>query len=470
MGLSREVARAISQKQAKLLIVLKSAPPSSVVSDSAQKRKKNRESLGNGNKPSNAFKASDFGWDLDCSSELKLLASVNLCCGTLVRAGSLRAKALPHLSSLMDSVLGALELSLVVPEGSVKENVDEDRDNDDIFVKSAALVRAHILLLRSSAVSLTGIHSAVPTFCHPYIQRTLTACLGLCASEDANNASSWPASNALSTAPRAVYGKGYCRSEQEWAALGEDVDHCLATVASNVPPRLAIPSLLTCAPELLAKGPACATRTCDFLQSTYTALDRQAILEHIDGISEVSAYVLDYYRAYGSATALKVLMNVNPDEKDTNKALLLQENLVVLGEEGENRVVNSATKALVSLCLKLTEPELKGLLARFAEWRDSEAVLSTASIDVSSVPGLQERDTFQVVHRGKYARITAYYRLLSELGRKLQSIFPPTMVPHWVHCAGVCVQSWYLNFRKSSIALYHGYVMQYLVSHSKAVM
>ena len=171
-----------------------------------KKNKKTSAAISNGN---GIFTADQFIWNLDCSCELKLLASLNLCSGTLVRAGAIGARALPHLSSLLGGVLGSLELTLIAPQKQIQnqhmrmrarvlsssdlEEEEEIDDENELSAKVTSLVRAHTLLLRSSVISLTGVYSAVPTFCHPYVQRTLSACLGLCASEGSNNKSSWAA-------------------------------------------------------------------------------------------------------------------------------------------------------------------------------------------------------------------------------------------------------------------------------------
>ena len=188
-------------------------------------------------------------------------------------------------------------------------------------------------------------------------------------------------------------------------------------------------------------------------------MDRQSILEHLDGISEVSAFILDYRRAYGSTTAVRVLSkwleseySYDNDDDNTNYtggadtqtthtiSSIMSSELIITGESGETRVENSAVEALVTLCLKLTEPELRAFLAKFAEWRDSQAVVtSTASVEIEGYNGngIGIGSEPLIVHRGHYARVTSYYNLMTSLGGTLQAIFPPSLAPHWAHCADV---------------------------------
>lgn len=79
----------------------------------------------------------------------------------------------------------------------------------------------------------------------------------------------------------------------------------------------------------------------------------------------------------------------------------------------------AACSAVAQLCFKLTESELKILLANMAEWRDFERIASSAdNEEVYEADG-----TWQ-----KYSRGVTYYRLISQLATKLRSIFIPSMV------------------------------------------
>ena len=74
---------------------------------------------------------------------------------------------------------------------------------------------------------------------------------------------------------------------------------------------------------------------------------------------------------------------------------------------------------MAQLCFKLTESELKILLANMAEWRDFERIASSADSEI-----IHEADgTWQ-----KYSRGVTYYRLISQLATKLRSIFLPSLV------------------------------------------
>ena len=91
----------------------------------------------------------------------------------------------------------------------------------------------------------------------------------------------------------------------------------------------------------------------------------------------------------------------------------------------------TATDAVVQLCLKLTESELKALLARMAEWRDFERLSSSSESDV--VP--HSDGSWQ-----KYSRGVSFYHLISQLSARLKSIFLPSMVGGTLSvCLSVCL-------------------------------
>ena len=82
--------------------------------------------------------------------------------------------------------------------------------------------------------------------------------------------------------------------------------------------------------------------------------------------------------------------------------------------------------AVVQLCLKLTENELKALLARMAEWRDFERLSTSSEGDVSP----EEVGAWQ-----RHSRGVSFYHLIAQLSGRLRSIFLPSMV----RIARVCV-------------------------------
>jgi BP28CT (NUC211) domain len=79
----------------------------------------------------------------------------------------------------------------------------------------------------------------------------------------------------------------------------------------------------------------------------------------------------------------------------------------------------AATDAVVQLCLKLTESELKALLARMAEWRDFERLNASSESDVAP----HSDGSWQ-----KHSRGVSFYHLISQLSARLKSIFLPSMV------------------------------------------
>jgi hypothetical protein len=101
-------------------------------------------------------------------------------------------------------------------------------------------------------------------------------------------------------------------------------------------------------------------------------------------LCEIAALVLDYRRVFG-------------DGSDASKA-----------------AESKGIEAVVALCLKLTETELKQLLGKLGEWRDSKVVAANKSR-----------------RGGARSRNVTFYRLLAALGAKLKAIFVPCAGPFW---------------------------------------
>ena len=78
----------------------------------------------------------------------------------------------------------------------------------------------------------------------------------------------------------------------------------------------------------------------------------------------------------------------------------------------------TVSDAVVKLCLKLTESELKAMLARLAEWRDSTNLEDASSAKISLA---------------NLSRGVAYFRLLATLGDKLKALFCSSLSPYWQH-------------------------------------
>ena len=372
------------------------------------------------------------------NSLITLLASLFLCSGTIVKAGSIGAKALPFLATLVNTILTAVEVQVI---GAAANTVAGAVQGVDSIIGSG-LQRARTLLLRSAIASLTNIISAVPSFYHPHISKTLSVCLGLdipLVGGNFQRMSSTQNSLLLQLSPG------------DLNALSAEIDQCMSTIASAVPTRLAIPALTTAVPQLLQGGHMTALRTARFMGQTWTNLDREAILQHMSEIYEVSLCLLDYRRSCLSKRLVET-SEIHWDSKNMND----MDSIVV--EE-------CICEAIVSLCLKLTETELRTFLARFAEWRD-RADDATLAMDQHTASGTnisqsnknkRVKDTevnkskgkksaeeddqhengsqLSILSIGQFARRTAFYRLLDALGAKLQSLFTPCMVPFWQHAA-----------------------------------
>eukprot|EP00606_Chrysophyceae_sp_TOSAG23-5_P000486 GSChrysophyteH2.ASY1.ANO1.383.1 assembled CDS len=275
----------------------------------------------------------------------------------------------------MEALLGTLGTTktLCIAIAEEKEEKEENEENKEGTEAMDNLsTRTLALLVRSVLASIAKVVSALPRYFHPYMERTLSACLGMEAAEH--------------------------------AALSSEVDRCLSAVALSVPARLAVPRLTKAVPVQLQVSHSTALRTVRFLGHTWGQLDRSDIIEHTADVELVCAYLLDYRRALGGQGS----------KLETSQSAALVE--------------QAASDAIVGLCLKLTESELRKTLARFAEWRDSKDVLEEEE-------EVEEEEEAPLVPFGHCARNVSFYRLLESLGNKLQSLFTPSIVPFWQHSA-----------------------------------
>ena len=243
---------------------------------------------------------------------------------------------------------------------------------------STVLLRAQSLLLRSLMSSATALIIQLPNFFHPYLQRTLSVALRV-----------------LAVSPTIQQQAHFPDSE----LLVHDLDRLLKAAAAKIPPRLAIPTLLEATPAILAIGSqavnstlrfSCSKRFVDMLRELWQNLDRASVLANMKELSVLATLLLDYRSVYGDQSS-------DMDLVDT-----------------------AVASALLQLCLKLTESELRHFLLRLIEWRDAAGRM---------------RDTVDAWR--SHSRAVSFYSLILELVATLKGIFLPSMALVWSHAATV---------------------------------
>jgi hypothetical protein len=178
----------------------------------------------------------------------------------------------------------------------------------------------------------------------------------------------------------------------EAGSLIQDVARCLLVCMSMIPSRLAIPTLQ----ELsgmnglvdveLERNPIALTRFVDALVDYVSTLDRNAIASNIAQLGVIAVNVMGYRHRTG-----------------------IQSNMT--------RNLDGKVAALcVQLCLKMTETEVRTLLAHSSEWMHSERDEDTESAALSWL---------------QYSRPVSFFHAVSALNDKMKSIFLPCMVPIW---------------------------------------
>jgi U3 small nucleolar RNA-associated protein 10 len=193
-------------------------------------------------------------------------------------------------------------------------------------------------------------------------------------------------------------------SKHEQSLLEADINECLTTINRSIPARLMVPVLLKSTPALLNCGHAGTLRYALFLSNLWSSLDRKAVLGSLTDNSAICAMIMDYRRAYIVS-------------KQSH-----------LSEEVEGEIAN----CIVQFGLKLTETELNKLIARLGEWRDSLSITSSIADNNKGT-----ESSVDLKAKNVYARSISFYKLMSQFGRKLKSIFVPSYASVWSHCIDV---------------------------------
>ena len=372
---------------------------------------------------------------------------------------------------------------------------------------SSALWRSRLLLVRSSIAAVGVVVSALPNFCHPFVARFLSATLTLEHLEDSRGgagtggAGAGGVSSSIS-APSSSSSSFSSAQDCSVESVRADIDRCLSTIATKIPPRLTVPVLLQAAPAVLAGGHRPACRFADLLGEVWQQLDRSTVMAHLVELSTLATLLLDYRRVHGcpmtatlthtAATSTStsssiafanevkhgmkhkkgdtasIAMDVevdnvaNSDTMSAAAASAVVRNAVAAASQQAAREVDfAAADAVMELCLKLTETELKTFLARLGEWKDltlkksyrkqrqkqlkaqlklqQQQQQQGASDDASGENGAGAGAGAQLLATGEwrlYSRSVSYYSLIGTLMGKLKGLFVPTMGTLWNNAAG----------------------------------
>eukprot|EP00638_Chattonella_subsalsa_P004855 CAMPEP_0117748010 /NCGR_PEP_ID=MMETSP0947-20121206/8831_1 /TAXON_ID=44440 /ORGANISM="Chattonella subsalsa, Strain CCMP2191" /LENGTH=718 /DNA_ID=CAMNT_0005565531 /DNA_START=250 /DNA_END=2410 /DNA_ORIENTATION=- len=231
------------------------------------------------------------------------------------------ARALPHLKTFLPPMLLAIETQTSRVEGNL--------------VRTAAL----------SALSAVSAH--LPQFLHPYLPRLLPALL-------------IPQKND----PHPDEQEGRQRTAH-------------TTIASaGVQPRLLLPALFKVYKDIVANGAQTVCRTFEFLSMMLSAMDRMAVVAHLDSLSQFFLLGLEYHAENHGEIQIE---------------LLRQTDVII-------------AKSAVEMVLKLNEDELKGFFLQCSEWRKLDSQESSIHLTCKGV---------------------AFFSLVDTLADRLKSIFTP---------------------------------------------
>ena len=221
--------------------------------------------------------------------------------------------------------------------------------------------------------------------------------------------------------------------------LLNDIELALPEILTRIPPRLCIPILLTITPILLEQGHTVACAYIKALVSYYNTLERAEMINRLNDICAIIVLTMDYRRVYGENTLESYQVEVY------------------------------IIDVLLEVSVKLTETELRALLARLGEWKDvciededddnnnttsnnnnnnntaNNTTSNAVAVPVKGSNSSKKRALTsttdysppQAHNYKQYSRGVIFYHYLSALGKRLKSIFTPLIAPFWDHAAGV---------------------------------
>lgn len=238
-------------------------------------------------------------------------------------------------------------------------------------LKLRGIVRVKLLLMRSILSSVSAIFQGVPAFCHPYLSNLLASIMP-------------------------TFALNYVPDSTQ---LLESIAFTMPSVILKIQSRLAIPALLSVLGNLMCEGHSTAAATAKLLEQIYGGLERADILSQLGDLCATAVLLMDYRRVFGD----------NSLESET--------------------VESAVTEAVVKLSVKLTESELRALLSRLSEWKDTELCI------IENENENKNDEIKQTSDPRYYSRIVSFYAVLSSLGIKLKVIFTPLAAPFWDHIA-----------------------------------
>lgn len=239
--------------------------------------------------------------------------------------------------------------------------------------QTVMLRRSRVLFVRSCVCAIASLSSDLANFMHPFLKDVVKTFLSVCV---VPNGDSRDIEDIVSEA----------------TSLVQDVARCLLVCVSTIPSRLAIPTLQEMSSmsgvldSELEKNPFALTRFVDMLVDYVSTLDRSSIASNIAQLGVIAVNVMGYRFRTGVQSSL-------------------------------TRSLDSKVGALcVQLCLKMTETEVRTLLAHSSEWMHAERDEETSSAEQ---PWLE------------FARPVSFFHAVAALNDKMKMIFLPCMVPIW---------------------------------------
>lgn len=272
----------------------------------------------------------------------------------------------------------ATTLELQITE--FKEMVDSASDESPM--NTLPYNKARILLLRSTVSSLSTLIKANPRFIHPFIERILQTVLP------------------LHEIHLAIPQTSNLFISSEISSLSSDVDICLDTICSEVPTRLLVGCVMktVTGQHLFSLSHHTSSRFIQFLNKMWSDMPRNVVSVYSTNLCSLATLILDYRRVYGQQST----------ESDS--------------------VDEYAVTAVIDLCLKFTEVELKSFLVRLADWKDA----TLYSSDEENVLSSDENDKYIVPTNWRaVSRDVSFYHLIYGMASKLKVIFLPVMGSLW---------------------------------------
>jgi hypothetical protein len=283
-----------------------------------------------------------------------------------------------HEQTFMNEILKVIELNRIKLLTDTNDTMNPRTRDENMSLKT------RVLLIRSCLSTLGAITTDLSAYFHPYIPRVIQTLLPLMTCSTSSLSSS--------------------NSSSDFNLLVHDTQSYLTLLVKSIPKRLCIPALVQVTPSIFKMGHEVSYFYFLFLKELWVTLERNDVTSHANSLQTLCQHCFEYREMY-------------------ERVLVVSSRTTGAGGADERDVDDALCDSVIEICLKYTEKELKSYLLKLYQWTEEET--TAANVEEGNVDYGEEWY--------KYCRCKIFFQFVSELEKKLQSIFVPLMSLVWVY-------------------------------------